>query len=88
MIKLDDKLEEQKDEERSITIKKLKYSILKNNLIFLIGTILLVFKGLFLNYSLNLPIGINVVLYTIVVSLLIMCPTINKKNKLFINVAT
>ena len=33
MIELDDKLEERKDEERSITIKKMKNGILKNNLI-------------------------------------------------------
>ena len=56
-------------------------NILKNNLIFLIGTILLVYKGLFLNYLLELQIGADIVLYTITVSLLIMCPAINNKNK-------
>ena len=55
--------------------------IIKNNLIFIIGTILLVYKGLFLNYFLGLQIDINLVLYTIAVSLLIMCPIINCKNK-------
>ena len=55
--------------------------ILKNNLIFLIGTILLVYKGLLLNYQLNLQVETDVVLFTIAVSLLVMCPVINNKNK-------
>ena len=55
--------------------------LLKNNFIFIIGTILLVYKGLLLNYLLKLNIEIEVVLYTIVASLLIMCPTINNRKK-------
>lgn len=53
----------------------------KNNLLFIIGTILLVYKGLLLNSLINLQIGADVILYTIVASLLIMCPIINHKNK-------
>lgn len=58
-----------------------KRNLLKNNFIFLIGVILLVYKGLFLNYLLHLQIERDVVLYTIVVSLFIMCPVINQRNK-------
>lgn len=55
--------------------------ILRNNIIFILGTMLLVYKALLLNYLLHLQIKIDVILYTIVVSLLIMAPSINKKNK-------
>ncbi len=70
--------------------EKLWKKILKNNSIFLIGIILLVYKGLLLNYLLNLQIGIEVVLYTIVVAMLIMCPVINNRNKfsyIYLNIA-
>jgi len=70
------------DEGKGRVKKKVGNSnILKNNFIFLIGTILLIYKGLFLNYLLELQIGIDVILYTTIVSLLIMCPVINHKNK-------
>ena len=61
--------------------KNIICEILKNNLIFLIGTILLIYKSLFLNYLLELQIGVDVVLYTLTASLLIMCPTINRRDK-------
>lgn len=61
-------------------LKKL-LEILKNNFIFIIGTILLVYKGLLLNYLLHLQIKTDVILYTVIASLLIMAPSINKKNK-------
>ena len=67
---------ENKNQKRNIIC-----NILKNNLIFLIGTILLVYKSLFLNYLLELQIGVDVVLYTLTASLLIMCPTINRRDK-------
>lgn len=63
--------------------------ILKNNFIFIIGTMLLVYKGLLLNYLLHLQIKTEVILYTIAVALLIMTPCINKKNKfayLYLNI--
>ena len=67
--------------ENAIKKKNSKAEIIKNNLIFLIGIFLLVYKGLFLNYVLNLQIEAEVVFYTLIVSLLIMCPAINNKNK-------
>ena len=62
-------------------VKKVFLDILKNNIIFIIGTILLVYKGLLLNHLIGLTINAEVVKYTIFVSMLIMCPTINHKNK-------
>ena len=62
-------------------IKKVVLDILQNNLIFIIGTILLVYKGLLLSYLIELEIGKDVIFYTIAASMLIMCPTINHKNK-------
>lgn len=59
---------------------KLLY-ILKNNLIFVIGTALLVFKGLLLNYLIGLELEKDVIWYLLSASLLIMSPTINCKNK-------
>ena len=56
-------------------------NVLENNFIFLIGTILLVYKGIILNYLLNIPMEIGVVLYIFVASLLIMAPVINHKDK-------
>ena len=55
--------------------------ILENNFIFILGTILLVFKSVLLNYLLRLPMEVDVILYTIVASLLIMFPVINHKDK-------
>lgn len=68
-------------EKTKILKENSKSRILKNNLIFLIGIIILVYKGLFLNNLLELQISINTFFYTIVASLLIMCPVINKKNR-------
>lgn len=60
--------------------KKILLDIIQNNLIFIVGILLLVYKGLLLNYQINLEIGIETVKYTICVALLIMCPLINNKN--------
>ena len=54
---------------------------LKSNLIFIIGTILLIYKAILMESSLKLKITTNAVLFTIAISILIMSPTINKKNK-------
>ena len=62
-------------------IKKVALDILQNNFIFFIGVILLVYKGLLINNLIGLGTNINTILYTILVALLIMCPTINHKNK-------
>ena len=62
-------------------IKKVALDILQNNFIFFIGVILLVYKGLLINNLIGLGVNINTILYTILVALLIMCPTINHKNK-------
>ena len=55
--------------------------LLNNNLIFIIGVILLLYKSLLLNLSLDLEINALSILYASLVSLLIMCPTINHKDK-------
>lgn len=68
-------------DKKEIDLRKEIEKILKNNLIFIIGTILLVYKGLLLNYLLKMQFNVSVVLYTIVVSLLIMCPVINNRKK-------
>ena len=60
--------------------KKILLDIIQNNLIFIVGILLLVYKGLLLNYQINLEIGMETVSYTICVALLIMCPLINNKN--------
>ena len=61
-------------------IKGLK-EFIRNNILFLIGTFLLVYKGLLLNYSIELEIGKDVILYTIIVAFLLVCPMINNRNK-------
>lgn len=48
---------------------------------FFSGIILLAYKGIILNYFLNLQVDSNATLYTIAASILIMCPIVNKKNK-------
>lgn len=62
-------------------IKNETTNVLKNNFIFVIGTILLTYKAILLNYLLELQIGAEAILYTVVASLLIMCPAINRRNK-------
>lgn len=59
---------------------KLLY-ILKNNLIFIIGSLLLAYKGLLLNYTIGLTYEPKIIWYLISASMLIMCPAINHKNK-------
>lgn len=66
---------------RKDKIKKTILDILKNNLIFIIGSILLIYKGLLLNYLIDLTIEKDVIIYNILASLLIMSPTINHKDK-------
>ncbi len=53
----------------------------KHNLLFLIGIILLVYKGILLNYLLEIEVNINTFFYIVIASLLIMCPIINHKNR-------
>ena len=55
--------------------------ILKNNFIFILGSILLVYKGLLLNYLIELSFEPTIIGYLISASMLIMSPTINHKNK-------
>lgn len=56
-------------------------NILKNSIIFVIGVILFIYKGLFLNYLIKLDIETNSIFYMIVVAMLLMSPTINRKTK-------
>lgn len=84
---IEEKINEENNEEKNVKNKKTDKIIkglkefLKNNIIFFIGTFLLVYKGLLLNYSIGLEIGKNVILYTILVSFLLLVPIINNKNK-------
>lgn len=55
--------------------------ILKNNFIFILGSILFVYKGLLLNYLIELSFEPTIIGYLISASMLIMSPTINHKNK-------
>lgn len=55
--------------------------LLKSNLIFTFGVVLLLYKSLLLNISIGLEINAASVLYAFLASLLIMCPTINHKDK-------
>lgn len=72
---------EKSDIKKSSNKKAIIKNILKNNLLFIVGTIFLVYKGLLLNYCIDLSIEKDVIIYTCLVSLLIMCPIINNKNK-------
>lgn len=64
----------------SVFFKKV-LPIIKNNLIFIIGVFLLLYKSLLLDMSIGLEIKAITVLRTFIVSSLIMCPTINHKDK-------
>ncbi len=62
-------------------IKKNILEFLKHNIIFIIGTILLIYKGLLLSYLIDLQIGTRVIKYIIIAGALLMCPTINNRKK-------
>ena len=64
-----------KKEVFSILLKELK-KFLNNNIIFLIGVLLVIYKGIFLNLMTNVGIGKNMIFYLIVVSFFLMCPII------------
>ncbi len=53
----------------------------KHNFLFLIGVILLIYKGIFLNCTLEIELNTDVFYYMLIASLLIMSPIINHKNK-------
>ena len=72
---------ENKNTEKSNKKKTIIKNILENNLLFIVGIIFLVYKGLLLNYCIDLSIEKDVIVYTCLASLLIMCPIINNKNK-------
>lgn len=72
---------ENKNTEKSSKKKTIIKNILENNLLFIVGIIFLVYKGLLLNYCIDLSIEKDVIVYTCLASLLIMCPIINNKNK-------
>lgn len=61
--------------------KKILKEILENNYLFLLGVFLLIYKGILLNSLLKISIDIELILYTITISLLLMSPIINCKNK-------
>ncbi len=57
-------------------------NLLKNNVIFVIGVFLLVYKAIFLNYVLKIPVNLGVLFfYNIMVAMLLMSPIINHKTK-------
>ena len=55
--------------------------VTKSNLIFIIGVALLVCKSVLLNNILGLSVNVGTVMYMIAVGLLLMCPTINRRDK-------
>ena len=61
-------------------IEKLK-DVLKNNIIFFVGIILILYKGILLNNLLELQNNLEVIMYMLVAGLLIMCPVINNRKK-------
>ncbi len=70
-------------------MKKNIKDVALNNVIFLIGVILLTYKSIFFCNVIGLNITQEAVKYTILVALLIMCPTINNKSKfgyIYVNV--
>ena len=72
---------EQKMENLKNIIVKPTEEFFKHNIIFLIGIILLIYKGIFINCILGIEVNIDTFSYILVASLLIMCPIINHKNK-------
>lgn len=65
-------------------------NILKNNAILIIGVALLLYKSMFLNHLLGLTWNKDVIIYTLVASLFIMCPVVNSKKKyafIYLNIA-
>ena len=62
-------------------VKEKIIQILKNNIFFFIGIIFLIYKGIFINYVLQLEIKTEVFFYILTASMLIMCPIINHKDK-------
>ena len=73
----------EKIEESKILIKiENKFvAFIKNNLIFILGIILLTYKGLFLSSLLELEIKFKNIQYLLLASSLIMCPIINNRKK-------
>ena len=55
--------------------------LIKHNSLFLLGTILLLYKSMFLNAQLGLKSNGDTLMYTLVVSLLLMSPLLNTKKK-------
>ena len=72
---------ETKTENNKKSKTEMLLDILQNNIIFIIGTVLLIYKSLILNYNVNLQINTESIIYSMIAALFIMCPTINHKNK-------
>ena len=62
-------------------LKEKTINILKSNIIFIIGTIILIYKAVFLNYMIGVEINRNMIIYSVFISIFLMCPTINTKKK-------
>ncbi len=61
--------------------KELALTVLKSNIIFIIGVLLITIKSILLNSMIHLEIKGEMILYSFIVALLLMSPTINKRNK-------
>ena len=61
--------------------KNIIIDILQHNILFILGIVILLYKGILLNYMIGLEIKIEMVMYALSASLLIMCPVINHKDK-------
>ncbi len=62
-------------------VKKVALNVLKNNIAFILGVILIVYKAILLNAILKIEVKFEMISYSFIVALLLMCPIINKKNK-------
>ena len=75
-------LKEKIDETKVLTKIENKFvTFIKSNLIFILGIILLTYKGLLLSGLLELEIKFENIQYLLLASSLIMCPIINNRKK-------
>ena len=62
-------------------LKELAITIIKKNYIYILGVILLTFKGILLNIMLDMQIGSEMYLITAAIPMLLLLPIINRKEK-------
>lgn len=62
-------------------VKRAIINILQNNIAFIIGVVLIIYKAVLFNALLNIDVKFEMMKYAFTFALLLMCPIINKKNK-------